>query len=936
MVAAQNTKGDKPIPNQKKIRESKFKSVKKRKKIKTRDISGRRLRTKNKSSASRANASWPQPDPYRDRKLSRTDKPARTTGRIFNKPPRAKSNRAWRGNISGHRLRVQTQQSHRARNNVFPQRGPFINNPSKEPRKKPKVYLRTASGSLPVKRVPQTKQRAWQGNIKGGKIGTPSRSGRVKNVYPQDSPFVNQSSKRQPPTRSNYRNSGKIAKAAKRENQKRPGRQWRLFPGSASGSFVQRSRKNVYWGKYSKGEKAYTGDITGRKLRTRNFRSVPAGLVNRDTIQFFGRKPGGDRAFTGRSGKYGSATISGRAWRGDISGKRIRNKNYASRKGEKAGKFVFPRKLSISKTGEVGKYMPGGGFKSRSKSGETRTGKGPLPARAPGVGASSLSKYQNKITGRRPLRGGGSVSGGMWNNKGTPINVRTGSRDAARAARFQGNFLRGELTPGFTKQGADYTGNIKARKPLKGGGSISGQLWNNKGAPIPVRTPKSDAAKAGKYQGNFKRGELQPGFSRQGADFSGNIKAKKPLKGGGSVSGRLWNNKETPIAVRTPPGEAIKAGRFQGTFRRGELQPGFTKQGADYTGNIKAKKPLKGGGSISGKIWNNDETPIAVRTPSSGAAKAVKFQGTFRRGELQPGFTKQGADYTGNIKAKKPLKGGGSISGKLWNNNETAIAVRTPASGAAKAVKFQGALKRSDVSPKRSKQGIDFAGNMKAKKPEHGGGSVSGILWNNKGEPIAVRTPKTDDAKAANYSGRIQSSRLRKSFVQNPNAVNESIKKHKPDKSTYEVAGLQVKVKRGDHQTKKQGAKGSLPGVAPKKSSIQASEYARGMKRNWNYKHNPKSADDALKVQSPGKATALAKNYQGNLKMYRYKDPKLHPDAKFAHSFDDNVKEERTILMNLRLFWAKLFKKSDTQPDHLKDKNRKPRYDKREQGMWYN
>jgi hypothetical protein len=41
------------------------------------------------------------------------------------------------------------------------------------------------------------------------------------------------------------------------------------------------------------------------------------------------------------------------------------------------------------------------------------------------------------------------------------------------------------------------------------------------------------------------------------------------------------------------------------------------------------------------------------------------------------------------------------------------------------------------------------------------------------------------------------------------------------------------------------------------------------------------------------------------------------------------------MLTNFKLWWAKLFKKSETQPDHLKEKYKKPRYDKREEGLWY-
>ncbi|MBX2913428.1 MAG: hypothetical protein M9954_01865 [Cyclobacteriaceae bacterium] len=820
---AQNTKGDRPIPNQKQVREARFKTFKKRKRIKTRDISGRRLRTLNKSSASRANRGWEQPDTYRGRDRAKTDKAARPRGRIFDTPPSDRS-RAWKGDISGHKIRIQSEKSRSARSNVFPQRGPFVNNPSKKPRARPKVYQRTASGAFPVRRVPQDRQRAWKGNIKGGPVGTPSRSGRYKKVYPQSGRFVNHSSKSGRDIQRAYPNESKIKRAAKRESPSRRGKRGSVFPHTRSGPFIMRGKKNVYWGKFSKGEKPYKGDITGRPVRMRNFRSVPAGLVGRDSLKFFGRRPRGDKAYRGRAGG---------GW-GSVRG---RNKNLA-----------------------------------------------PLPPRAPGIGADGVN--------------------------------------------YSGRFRRGELSPVFSRQGTGYPGNLKSRRRAKGGGSVSGKRWNNNGTPIPVRTPRNTGI-AG-FSGTFRRGELSPGFSKQGIGFAGNIKTRRPEKGGRSVSGKRWNNNGTPIPVRTPRNAAIAG--FSGTFKRGEISPGFSKQGIGFAGNIKTRRPEKGGGSVSGKVWNNNGTPIPVRTPKDTGIAG--FSGTFRRGEISPGFSKQGAGFAGNIKTKRPEKGGGSVSGKVWNNNGTPIPGSTPSNNAKKAAGYPGNYKLFDLKPSRVYQGEAFTGYIKAKKPKKGGGSISGDMWNNNEAPIDVRVPPRD-AKAAGYAGNIRLARLRRNYIQNPNASSASIKKQRPDKTSYEVAGLQVKVKQGDYRNKPHAVKGALPGVAPSRSTVKASEYARGMKMNWNYKHNPNSAQDALMGRAPDKAYARIGDYQGNTKMKKYGGGRLHPDAQFAHGHRNNVKEERTILMNIRLMWAKLFKKSDTQPDHLKDRERRPRYDKREKGLWY-
>ncbi|MFN7494592.1 MAG: hypothetical protein ACK5RG_16855, partial [Cyclobacteriaceae bacterium] len=98
--------------------------------------------------------------------------------------------------------------------------------------------------------------------------------------------------------------------------------------------------------------------------------------------------------------------------------------------------------------------------------------------------------------------------------------------------------------------------------------------------------------------------------------------------------------------------------------------------------------------------------------------------------------------------------------------------------------------------------------------------------------------------------------------------------------------------------------------------------------------HNPSSAKKALQVKDPGRAYAKINNYQGNLRMSKPHGSRLHPDAKFAHGHIDNVKKERTILVNVKLLWSKLFKKSDNQPTAVKEKVRKPRYDKKERELW--
>jgi hypothetical protein len=189
------------------------------------------------------------------------------------------------------------------------------------------------------------------------------------------------------------------------------------------------------------------------------------------------------------------------------------------------------------------------------------------------------------------------------------------------------------------------------------------------------------------------------------------------------------------------------------------------------------------------------------------------------------------------------------------------------------------------------------------------------------------------------FTGYIKLRKFRKNYVQNPNASEASMLKKRPAKGLAAADNLQVKVRQPDYSRKPHAAEGAMLGIKPTKSSAKASEYARGARRDWDYIRNPSSADEALRTREPGKAFARASDYQGNVKMRKYvlfeRNRALHPDSKFVKLNKNNTDEERDTLTSFKLWWAKVFKKQETQPDHLKYKGKKPRYDKGEDGLWY-
>ncbi|MBX2968608.1 MAG: hypothetical protein KF803_04510 [Cyclobacteriaceae bacterium] len=759
---AQNTKGDQPA---KPSREARFKS--KTPKAKSKGI-GKRIGSRNKARAATA--------------TQKGEKAGRPINPFFYraKSPQGKE-RAWKGDITGRRIPAARSQSDKARN-VYPQSGKYM------------------AQKGPSEKDPQQRWRAGSRQ----RIQVRSATGKTRNVYPQYNRYVNNPSRKPQRIERPVSNAPQLAKLKKMQTQPQPPRKKRVVPVSASRPYIRNKSINPYagfWNKKQKGERAYSGDITGRRLRTKNYQTPTPGVIKPTTTPYYGRKRKGDQPYKGPAyGGYRSATQSGKAWKGDITGRRIRGRNFSSKPSTEISAIFSPKKRKPEYRDKPYKgMMPGGGYKSASQPGEKRTGKAPIPVRTPGIGANKIDKYQGNIRFRKT----------------------------------------------FGDQGELFTGSIKARRPLKGGGSVSGKLWNNKGQAIQGRAPGKTDELGARYQGNIR---FRKTFSDQGEGYTGSIKARKPLKGGGSVSGKLWNNNGQPILGRPPGKTDEQQATYQGNLR---FRKAFGDQGEGYSGNIKAKKPLKGGGSVSGKLWNNKETPIPGRyPPGRNDERMAAFGGTVK------------------VKKKEPSKDVGGFPGKLME---------------------------FDLHPDMRDQGETFTGYTKL-------------------------------------------SRFKKNYVRNPNSAEEALKKRKPGESTYKVDGLQVKVKEKDYSKKPHAADGSLPGIGPSKSSIKASEYARGIKLEWNYKRNPSSADEALKTREPGKAFARATDYQGNIKMKKYElfaKKNLHPDAQFVKLNKNNVKEEKGLLTNFKLLWARWFKKSDTQPDHLKEKIQKPRYDKREQGLWY-
>ena len=93
---------------------------------------------------------------------------------------------------------------------------------------------------------------------------------------------------------------------------------------SVSGAFVIRQKKNVYWGKIRRNHERVVTDLAGNPLRRLNYRSPSVPLTNRDTIPNRINTTKRDTPWSStKVPGFKTATRSGTAWQGDISGKQI-------------------------------------------------------------------------------------------------------------------------------------------------------------------------------------------------------------------------------------------------------------------------------------------------------------------------------------------------------------------------------------------------------------------------------------------------------------------------------------------------------------------------------------------------------------------------------------------------------------------------------------
>ncbi len=555
----------KAIGNKGKINQMKAKSVKK--KTTSKDVAGKRLRTKNTNSTA-GRAVYSNPSPYANERRG-NDRVAKPIGgqpsRIRSRSGEAARNNVYpqrgpyvnhssRGTSSGKSNRFRSgplsksTSAESKRSNVYPQKGPYVNRSSRQS-EKPVTRSNTRSGRL------STNSRITKSYTRTPRSASQSAETSKGKRFGQAGAYVNQLSRRSENVSSG---SNRYSRKEKLSAGPRPivRKKTTVTPRSASQPFVTRKKKDVYWGKFSKGEKAITTDISGNPLRRRNYRTPPNEIIKPKDPYAARKRSSGDRAYSGtfRSGHESASRRVEKAWLGDVSGQPIRKR--PSRQTEVAG----------VRTGKVG----GGSISSSAKYRSNR----PLSDRS--FGSLSLSeRASGRYRSNKPLKGSvGSISASGRFRSNKPLDGRQG------ALSISGQMKRDNT---FRPKGGgsiSASGRYRSNQPFRGGaGSIS--------ASAKYRSNKSLNSRAGSLSisGKNRVYEFNP-------------------KGGGSISASAAYRSNKPLKGMAGSISATGTYRSNKPFRNrmGSLSISGKNRVYDY-------KP-KGGGSISASAKYRSNKPL--------------------------------------------------------------------------------------------------------------------------------------------------------------------------------------------------------------------------------------------------------------------------------------------------------------------------------------
>ncbi len=825
--------------------------------------------------------------------------------------------RSTKGDITGRK--ITTKRTPR-RTYARPQDDPYKNRRIRTERS------RTGAPVAPPRTATKKGERARTGDISGQKR-VRQKSVRTERVsgYPQPNPYVGRKIRTEKSRAKSNKKAIRSIRSATRPSESRKPRS-KSRPVTATAAPKVKTKRNVYRNHERRGgERSTNKDIAGKKLRTRNTRSAghmeSGGIISGiDRYEARPRNAEGDRFKKSRRAPAPrSATrppeTSARLRKNDyayrrysrsdrqtgvVKAKKVRSLSQPSRKGEKR---IYGSKFNAGSVRSVSGYSqarsrkgPGtpvtlSGRRKRYKQKNTYLGKdrhfGENSSTKDIAGRNLRTrnyKSYNPTWGAKKFRPYSRGSGRLtteysstiprssrragWNNSGVPLQGRGRNANSEAIAGYKGK-MRASGMPGYVRgpEGA-YKGKMRARGIS---GSGKGPEGGYKGKMRARGISGYGRGPEGTYKGKMRASGV-PKYGRgQESLFSGRKKAKKPLQGGGSIT-RGWNNGGVPLMKKGRNANSESISGYRGKMPLSAMPSyGKSREGV-YAGKMKAKKPLKGGGSIT-RRWNNKGEPLI--------------------GKGQTGTDKDRLAYQGNMKAKKRLKGGGGSITRHWNNKEEPL------------------IGKGQTGTDKDR--LAYQGNMKAKKRLKGGGGSITRQWNNKGEPIEGRGRTATDEDILAYQGNMRAA------GRGDIGPSEGMQRGRTKSLSFIRLGdpTHMGLQREAHNKK---VNNRLPKELSRKERLRmkgAEGLDNGRSRAFTFWAIGDPSHGGLE-RSPSQAKG-----------------RLHPSSTYtASNKSRNSIEEKEQPVKIKIWWAKLFKKNSNQPDSVKEKPKRPRYDKGERSIW--
>lgn len=762
-------------------------------------------------------------------------------------------------------------------------------------------------------------EKARTGDISGRKTVRQRsvKSGR-KTPYVQPNPYTGRKIKTEKRrAKSNSRELRSIRSISKPSESRRP--ETRGRPVSATVAPKVRTNTHVYRSHERRGvEKSTNKDISGRKLRTKNKRTVrrQTGAIPYASVSpYRGRKryKEGERFKRSRSLPASARSIS----RSSESGAYRRNNIYSTRKN-----YRTPRISGVVKAKRV-----------RSTSDPSRKGEKPIFGKKYRSGSPRSISGQRQASRRRSLGPPVTLSGqrrryaqkNTYQGKDRHFGERSTDKDIAgrrlRTRNYRSSKPNGAASGFMPYYGRSAPSGSPKRYADKGGRRSDRGRWNNNGNPIfgKGRGPNQEAAstfkgkmplsalpgfgegREGSYRGNIPARKIRKYGAGAEGMYSGRLKTTKPLVGGGSVT-RHWNNNGQPLfgRGRSAIGEAISGYRGklplsampsygqkgESSYRGNIPAKNIRKYGAgvegDYSGSQKFKKPLTGGGGSITRHWNNNNQPLPGKGRNVNNEAMTSFRGKMPLSAMPSYGRGREGTYAGKMKAKKPLTGGGGSITRHWNNNNQPLPVAGRNANSEAMFNYTGKVK------------VEKNGGYKYNGEDYGNRKKLLFVYfgHEGGDMVATRKSKKDNS--VEIRGRTRSL----SFLKLGNPTHGGLRQEYSNTSRNRNLPKNIK---GSDRIRLSSAQGTT----------------RGRTRTFSFISLGNPTKGGL-VYSPSQA-----------------EGRLHPSAKYTMSTKPrNSLEEKEQPIKIRIWWAKLFDKNANQPNQVKNKSRRPRYDKRERDIW--